>query len=245
MTGDDLAGVDADAEAGLDVVTALPLGRETAEARQHLARGVDRAARRIGLLVRHAEADHEAVAGHAEHRATMVHGDAGQQVEVLVQQRHDLRGAQTLGDAREAAHVGEHHGALDAGIAAGLAGVAARERGVVLAQLDEVAGRVAQEELHELHSPRRTADAERDAAALELGARLGEVRDRERDVRLGVVDALRIVAAAAVGADQVDLAVLAGIQPVTRRAAVAETRGIDRESEDLGVEVARTVDFVR
>ncbi len=141
-------------------------------------------------------------------------GDAGQQFEVLIQQRHDVGGAEALGHAREAAHVGEHHGTADAGVGGrvtrDVTGCAAT--GIVLSQLDQVAGRVAQEQLGDCQAARRAADAERDAAPLEFGARRGQVRITASATCGSVVSMPQwVVAAAAGGADQVDLAVRAAL----------------------------------
>src|SRR5581483_640790 len=76
---DHIALVDADAESRLDLVAPLPRLGELGEATEHLARRQDRSRGAVGLLERHTETKHQAVARHMKHRAVVAKGDLGQQ----------------------------------------------------------------------------------------------------------------------------------------------------------------------
>ena len=106
-------------ESRLDLVALLPGARQVGEAGEHLARGAHGALRAVGLLERHAEAEHQAVAGHVKHRALVAEGDLGEEREVLVEQRHHLLRLELLGDAGEAAQVGEQHHRVGAHVGGG------------------------------------------------------------------------------------------------------------------------------
>jgi len=73
-----------DAEPGVDLVALLPGARQRAEAGEHLAAGAHGALRTIGLLQRHAEAEHQAVGPPCETRCLVAEGDLRQQREELM-----------------------------------------------------------------------------------------------------------------------------------------------------------------
>src|SRR6185437_3853235 len=99
---------------------AIPPGvRELAEPLEHLLRSEHGACGTVALLEWNAETDHQTVACHVKYRALMAKSDLGEQREVLVEKRHDLVGAQPLGDAGESAQIGEQHDRASANVGGG------------------------------------------------------------------------------------------------------------------------------
>ena len=80
-------------------MTLAPFVGQRSELFEHLLGRQDRALRAIRLLDRHAEAHHQAVAGHVEHRAVVLESDFGQQAKNSFNSSTTSLG-QPLGDAR-------------------------------------------------------------------------------------------------------------------------------------------------
>ena len=128
--GDHRPVVDADAEAGDDAVAGLPVrgeGLPVSEqrmGRSHRLAGCLLAGVRAGAGT---ESDHHAVTGHVAGAAAVLSDDPYEELEVTLQECHDPIGSELLRGTGEAAHIDEHHRAVDLALSHGRVRLAAAQ----------------------------------------------------------------------------------------------------------------------
>ena len=163
-----------------------------------------------------------------EDRAAVLARHGRQHREILVEERHDVRGRQPFGDRREAAHVGEQHRAGDARLADAFARAGRAAAGAELVQLDEVAGRVGEKKPPRFRAEPAVDDAIGHRQPVEFRLGLVDRHDREGQVRRGQVEFAGRQRVRGPPGQQVNLGWLARVDALTFARPVPGRRGRSR-----------------